>query len=247
MSASALLPAPALARGVEILRLLEREPERTLEGIAAHLPYPKPSIFRLLQTLAQIGLVEKTPEARYRALQVLRPAGVARRDLAQALEEVMEGLVGETGCTVEWFESTQEGMLLRRQRHPAQEVRVVARPGFLRVWNDEADAVALLGLAFAPEAPEPGAMGAYRADGVKGPLSARQVRGRVAAARTAQAASDPAFNTNGIRRSAAAVFCPDWAGVLAAACPYRFGSPPAPSSLEIPLRTAAGRLRRMLC
>lgn len=61
--------------------------------------------------------MERTPEARYRALQVLRPAGVARRDLAQALGEVMEDLVRETGCTMEWFDAAPECMILRRQVH----------------------------------------------------------------------------------------------------------------------------------
>jgi DNA-binding IclR family transcriptional regulator len=246
MNTTASWAAPALGRGVEILRYLDRESDSPLERIAAALPYPKPSIFRLLQTLAGLGLVEKTPEARYRALQVLRPAGVARRDLAQALGEVMEDLVRETGCTVEWFEAAPEGMILRRQVHPPHEVRVVARPGFVRAWTGELDAVALLGLAFAPGAPVPGPMRAYRRNGVLAPLPVREARARVAEARARGCASDPAFNAHGIRRSAAPVLVPGSSGVLAAAAAYQFGSTPSPAAIETPLRAAAQQLPRML-
>lgn len=246
MNAAASWSAPALGRGVEILRYLDREPDSPLERIAAALPYPKPSIFRLLQTLAGLGLVEKTPAARYRALQVLRPAAVARRDLTQALGGLMEDLVRETGCTVEWFEAAPEGMILRRQVHPPHEVRVVARPGFVRAWNGELDAVAQLGLAFAPQAPAPGPMQAYRRNGVTAALPVREVRARVAVARTRGCASDPAFNTHGIRRSAVAVRLPEWAGVLAAATAYQFRTTPSSSSIETPLLAAAQQLPRML-
>jgi DNA-binding IclR family transcriptional regulator len=237
-------PAPALARGVEVLRLLDRNPDSTLEQIAAHLPYPKPSIFRILQTLSSCELVEKSPELRYRALQVFRPVRTSRVAFAQRLDEVMADLVAETGSTVEWFESTVEGMVLRRQLHPRKEVRVHARPGYVWPWNKELDSVAQIGFAFSAQAPKPGALEAYVKNGIMGPLSAQEIRDRIRRTLQRGTATDPAYNVNGIRRSAAAVFCPEWCGVLAIARAYHFGKGSvSPSSLEKRLREISEELR----
>jgi hypothetical protein len=116
---------------------------------------------------------------------------------------------------------------------------VVARPGFARAWTGELDAVALLGLAFAPGAPVPGPMRAYRRNGVLAPLPVSEARAR-------GCASDPAFNAHGIRRSAAPVLVPGSSGVLAAAAAYQFGSTPSPAAIETPLRAVAQQLPRML-
>lgn len=240
------VPAPALARGIEVLRLLDRKAELTLEQVAGFLPaYPKPSIFRILQTLAASGLVEKSPELRYRALQVLRPARTSRPDFAQRLAEIMTDLVEETGCTVEWFESTEEGMALRRQIHPRTEVRVHARPGFVRTWNSELDSVALMGYAFSPQAPQPADLGAYVKNGILGKPTSKEIRERITRARQKRSATDPAFNRNGVRRSSAGVFCPEWCGVLTLAQAYLFGGRTAvPAALEKRLRDAAEVLQQ---
>lgn len=225
------------------MRLLERKAESTLEQLSSQLPYPKPSIFRLLQTLAASGLVEKTPGLRYRALQVLRPVRSSRPDFDQRLEEVMADLVEATSCTVEWFEGTEEGMALRRQRHPRKEVRVHARPGFVRHWNSELDSVLLVGFAFSPLAPVVGAMTGYCKNGVVEKLSPKEARERIKRARLKRSASDGAYNRNGIRRSAAGVFSPEWCGVLTVAQAYQFGEKAlAAVALEKQIRDMAARL-----
>jgi len=237
-------PAPALARGVEVLRLLDRKPDITLEQIAGHLPFPKPSIFRILQTLSACELVEKSLDLRYRPLQVFRPVRTSRLAFAQRLDEVMADLVAETGSTVEWFESTEEGMVLRRQVHPRKEVRVHARPGYVWAWNQELDSVAQIGFAFSAHAPKPGPLQAYVKNGIMGSLSSQEIRDRIGRTLQRGTATDPAYNVNGIRRSAAAVFCPEWCGVLAVARAYHFGKgTTSPSSLEKRLREISEALR----
>lgn len=237
--------APALVRGVEILRWLEAAPGSALDRIARELPYPKPSIHRLLGTLAALGLVEKMPGARYRALQVLRSGTGGGQALVELLEGEMAGLVRRTGCTVEYYEGGREGMVLRRQSHPEGEIRVVARPGFVRPWLDELDAVATLALAGAPGAPRLKSMRGYVADGVCERLPWRVVRARVAEARRRGLATDPAYNENGVRRTAAVVFAPGWAGILAVAVPFRFAATPAPAVVEAALMEAVARIRRV--
>lgn len=62
-------PAPALGRGIAILRHLEREGSCSLEQLARHFRWPKASLLRLTESLRQAGVVVRDPlSKRYRAL-----------------------------------------------------------------------------------------------------------------------------------------------------------------------------------
>lgn len=228
--------APALNRGLAALSLLgEEEKPLSLETLASRLCLPKASLFRLLDTLQNLGLVRKTPDKCYEALWALRPRGDRRLAYRNTIERHLPDLCASTGCTVEWYEPAVEGMVLTLQSHPDSELRVQARPGFVRRWNEEFEAVARLGHALAPQAPELSAPGAYVANGTFRPLGHTAARRLLAEARARRQAEDEFFNSNGVRRCAAAVFSqPEDAflGVLALAEVCHFSNrPPARSFL----------------
>jgi DNA-binding IclR family transcriptional regulator len=94
----------SLDRALEILKLLGSEPEMRVTDLARRLEVHKSTVFRLLATLQEHGLVEQNPTTeRYRlgyGLVRLAGAVVAELDLARASRPVLEELAVRTGETV---------------------------------------------------------------------------------------------------------------------------------------------------
>lgn len=226
--------APALTRGLAVLRLLEDGAVRSLEEVARKLRLPKASALRLLRVLEREELVGRGADKRYGARWALRPL-----DAEQAWLERVHGTLPKlarlTGCTAEWYEPSAGGMVLRQHADPLEaEVRVQVRPGFLRAWGSELEAVAKLGYAFAEIAPPPvKGLTHYPTNGEQARLPLPQSRRLIQQAKASAQAADAHFNSNGIRRVATAVIADDGAfrGVLAVAEPFHFNSPPQPTAL----------------
>jgi len=220
-------PVPGLARGLELLRHLATGAPRTLQELAAATGYPKASTLRMLETLRQAGVVRREEETRrYRATARLLPLPEVARGFPEELAETLSALAGRSGFTAEWWEPTAEGMkLASRAEPPGGEVAVKARPGFLRRWQGELDAVACLGQAFAAGAPAPAAeLWNYAAAGQRRRLTPKAIREAVRRAHATESAADAAWNSNGIRRLAAAcrpATGPTLRGVLSLALTFR--------------------------
>lgn len=231
-------PAPALSRGLEILRTLSGEAPLSLEELTGRLKYPKASAFRLLATLQNLGLVRRREDRRYEPLWTLRPLHAPAADRRQRLLDRLPALAAELKATVEWYEPSAAGMVLMRQEVSEGELRVQARPGFLRAWDGEADATMMLGHAFYPEAPSlPARLPAYIADGAWSSISRREVKKRIDAAAAAGVAVDAFFNENSVRRTAASVMAGEaFLGVLGVASIYRFHRTQDPAVLSRRLR-----------
>ena len=94
----------SLDRALEILRLLGSEPEMRVTDLARRLEVHKSTVFRLLSTLQEHGLVDQNPTTeKYRlgyGLVRLAGAVVAELDLARASRSVLEQLAFRTGETV---------------------------------------------------------------------------------------------------------------------------------------------------
>jgi len=94
----------SLDRALEILRLLGSEPEMRVTDLARRLEVHKSTVFRLLSTLQEHGLVEQNPTTeKYRlgyGLVRLAGAVVAELDLARASRSVLQELAARTGETV---------------------------------------------------------------------------------------------------------------------------------------------------
>jgi len=222
--AAAETPAPALSRGIAVLRTLALEPVLSLEVLASRLELPKASLYRLLETLQDAGCVRKTADKKYEALWVLKPVSDVHRSFEDCLISQMKRLCRQTGCTVEWYEFSTEGMKMMRQELPDAEVCVKARPGLVFAWGDEFNAAAQVGYAFASGAPVPrGSLGAYRANGVLVKMPLARVKREIRAVRENGFGRDHAFNTMGVRRWAVPVHREKkFSGILVVAESFRF-------------------------
>src|SRR6202521_4313014 len=84
----------SLDRALEILKLLGTEPEMRVTDLARRLEVQKTTVFLLLSTLQEHGLVEQNPSTeKYRlGYGLVRLAGsvVGERDLARASRPVLE-------------------------------------------------------------------------------------------------------------------------------------------------------------
>ncbi|QYY36367.1 helix-turn-helix domain-containing protein [Ruficoccus sp. ZRK36] len=225
--------APALNRGLGILAALAQSAPQSLEALASSLKLPKASVFRLLGALETVGMIRKTAQKTYEPLWSLQPAADARTLLRHRLEPRMAELCASTGCTIEWYEPDAEGMRLILQKNPESELCVKARPGFIRHWGEQIEAVARLGYAFYQKAPEPGSMQLFVKNGESEVLSLKKVTALIEAARRENTAADLPYNDNGVRRFAVAVHDPesgDFLGVLSLAEAYHFTERPGADS-----------------
>lgn len=202
------LSAPALARGIAVLRYLEIEPEASLETITRRLNWPKASLLRILGTLCELGLVARDPGSRRYRLKVrLVAQDPSDRDFASTVQESLDRLAERTGQTAEWYQPAEQGMLLVQRREPPDnEVVIRSGIGFVRKWTGELNAVCLAGYAGCDRSPEPRTdFWAYVRHGVAAKLSAAEVKERIARVQTQGFAADAAFNDNGVRRMACGV------------------------------------------
>jgi DNA-binding IclR family transcriptional regulator len=243
---SARPAAPALARGIRILRLLEQR-SCSLDAIAREVKMPKSSILRMLDTLIGLGLVARDERTgSYAPLTMLVPvAAGAEKAWQQRLENTLTMLAESTGATAEWYVPGPQGMVLLQQAEPPQgEVRVRARAGFIRTFDGELDAVACLGHAwFTVKEASSGSFWTYDRQGRHRNLGQADVARRIALARECGSALDEHFNTNGVRRLACLIRRGNRPlGVLALAESLRPNSTPRPDQLLLPLQTAVEKL-----
>ncbi|HWL51414.1 MAG TPA: helix-turn-helix domain-containing protein [Chthoniobacteraceae bacterium] len=228
--------APALNRGLALWMLLQEESPLTLEEMTARLSLPKASARRLLESLCRLGLIRRLADKRYEPLWALHSLRAPADRLREALAPRMAALCRESRHTVEWYEPTEEGLVLVLQELPDTEVHVKARPGFLRTWGDELEATITLGHALIPGAPLPKTMERHQENGVRRPLSPGAVASLLDEARQWKTATDNAFNTNGVRRAAVAMMEGErLLGVLALAEVFRFGVATTPQQWLEPL------------
>lgn len=231
---------PALALGILALRTLNDTGPMSLDALSKSVGSAKSSLLRHLRTLEQLGLVEQRSRTEWAAKMML----VANVGLAGEQDRFRTGLMdavsGATGLTVEWYRGVEEGMALRDQRLGGGEIQVMARPGFLRAWGEEVDAVARLGYAFDPAAPQPdGDFWRYSRNGHRREIQTATVARAVRMTRSEGAAADRAFNSNLVRRAALAIhFRGEYLGVLAVAEPFSFQASSSSDALILHIRKA---------
>jgi len=197
--------APALSRGVALLRLLGDGEPRGLEALNRATGIPKSSLLRLLETLESLALVRRGEDRLYRAAARIVPVRGAE-DFSRRVDGALRRLAEDTGYTAEWYVPGEAGLVLIRRAAPADgEVGVLARIGFLREWRGELEAVSALGRAhFRPGGSNAGYW-RYERDGIPGKLSAEGAAEVVAAAAESGCAEDEHWNPHGVRRMAAVV------------------------------------------
>jgi DNA-binding IclR family transcriptional regulator len=211
-------PAPALARGLSVLRLLADVGPLSLDEAAKRTEIPKASALRLLRTLENEGLVARG-DGSYAATARLVPLSGTPQVFDRAVEDALARLASATRRTAEWYVPAREALVLvKRAEPPGAELRVAARVGFQRHWKGELDAVAAVGIAaFRKGRGTFGGHWTYVRDGVRGEMSARSAGERVRRAERDGYVVDRVLNPNGVRRMACAVVGRDGSGVLALA------------------------------
>jgi DNA-binding IclR family transcriptional regulator len=93
-------PAPALGRGIAILRHLDEQGSCSLEQLARHFHWPKASLLRLTESLRRAGVVQRdTTTKRYRSLVqlVTVAAAPAAGEVARAGGEVARAAAASAG------------------------------------------------------------------------------------------------------------------------------------------------------
>jgi DNA-binding IclR family transcriptional regulator len=232
--------APALTRGLALLRLLSRDGALTLDRIARSTGWPKPSLLRLLRTLANDGAAARDPATgRWRA--TLRLAAIENEDL-RLVNRCAQGvarLCREAGHVVEVY-AWEDGrmVMIDRADPPHGEVLVRMRLGGIRDGS-ELDAVSVWGAALGGAA-RPRRIWEWNA-GAKVAIGRSRWDEAVTAARSAGVACDRDPNGNLVRRFAAPVTGDggQLLGVIALACaPMSAPSPHDARLLDLVLSAA---------
>ncbi|WFB36763.1 helix-turn-helix domain-containing protein [Kiritimatiellota bacterium B12222] len=211
-------PAPALARGIQLIEQLAVDGQATLEKLSAKNGWPKSSVLRCLQTLEQLKVVVQDQETlHWRTLQRLQPCDLPTLAPLERARKKLPLLAQQTDeCTELYRYHEGQLQLIDRAEPDTGEMMVVARIGYQRKL-DELDATALMVYAFDPHSVPP-AKGWIWKKGKHKILSPEKRTQRIAAAQKKFFASDDHFNESGIRRFAIPVMhAQTLLGVLAVA------------------------------
>jgi len=194
-------PAPALARGIELLRQLTQDGQQPLEQLAARNTWPKSSVLRCLKTLESLQMAEQDPHSRHwRALAKITPLSSPRTMKLRQLTDQLPGLAESTGHCVELYDVQGEHITLMDRTDPeGSEIVVQARIGSTRELT-ELDATASVVFAFSPIQP-PSSLWHW-ADGQPTPVPEVQIDMIIHRVQEHGMGIDHAFNQHGIRRFA---------------------------------------------
>ncbi len=194
--------APALERGIEILRLFNHQKDYSLDEVASGISAPKASVSRLLNKFVGMGVLEREASSkRFHALQMLVPLNATLSE--SRMVAFLDELSVASSRRAEFYQVSAEGMVLSHlSEAPGSEVSLVAKTGFIRRWGVELEAVTAVAYAFFAEAPalKSGILPAGRSPGVR--LSRNECKQLVESCFVMGGMVDGPYNTNGVRRLA---------------------------------------------
>ena len=200
-------PAPALAKGLQVIQVLQLHDAMILEELAVITAIPKASLLRMLDTLLMLKFIERDATTRkYRTIVRLITDNDNNRDREQLIHDALVELSATTGLTTEWYIPNFEGAVIVDRVEPADRaVKVVAKIGFIRQLTGEFEAVARLAIANRDKF-KPGINNywLYKA-GKKEPLVEQEFKQLLIDASSQGYCIDGEYNNNGIRRMAGAV------------------------------------------
>ncbi len=242
-------PAPALARGLQVLGLLAAQGGMGLDALAQASGIPKASLLRLLNTLTALGYVARDPATKtYTALMRMIPARRFADRLRPELRRRMRELAAATGCTVEWYEPDGESMVLSDRAEPLQtEILLLARVGFRRHLNDELEAVARVALAAGVPCSDTPEYWQYDKRGNHKTIPKRRVAAMLRQAAKELLTMDKGWNSNGVRRYAAGI-CrgEELVGILVLAETFKPGADHGIETNRRALSATADELRTLI-
>lgn len=205
--------APALSRGIALLKLLNEASSLSLEQIAGQTGWPKSSVARLLGVLEKEGLLLRDPSTRhYTAVYDLRRKESTESLLRQLAPQSLQTLAEETKQTAELYlvedaNSQVAEPVLIDQCEPADAVvHVLARVGNRRDLV-ELDATVQIIQAFSKvKLPARGRWVWYQ--GKQRKLPASEQKKLISQALGKRLGLDASINTHGVYRYAVPLFDP---------------------------------------
>jgi DNA-binding IclR family transcriptional regulator len=201
-------PAPALARGLDVLSTLASCDKITLEALASRTSIPKASLLRLLQTLETKKLVCRDDNTRtYAALATILPICEKNKLIETRISDFLLSISKTLSRTVEYYVPSQAYFVIsKRNDCEGSSITVNAKVGFRRELDGEFEAVARIAHAFHNGGEKYNTKLWNYSDGKRRTISRSEYASSVAKARMDFSAYDLEFNTNGVRRSAVPLF-----------------------------------------
>jgi hypothetical protein len=190
-------PAPALVRGLHLLRIIAAGPPVTLEELVRGTAIPRSSLARMLEAMGRSGVLRR--DGRYWSAQVRITASEPQRTV-EDWRPVMAGLVAATGLRIELWRFDDHGSELDDMAEPMDWTRQVFAYRGWRPDRHELLAPVQLWWAHVADVPAPRA---WFMDGCRRSwLPASRVRRLADATRLGREASCLAMNHNRLVRYA---------------------------------------------
>ena len=198
--------APALERGIEIIRLLTERSPLSLEKISTTIKAPKSTVSRLLEVLCQTNIVFRDFRSKnYFLIETLVPAITTISPIQ--IDNILQNLTEETNLTAEWYIPNKHGLLLLNQKDPVNsEISIRVGIGFIRSWFTEIEAVSAIGLAFYKDISLPSKSKRYLNNGTLSEINKTDIKKIIQTVKKENGLLDSVFNINGIRRMAVPIF-----------------------------------------
>jgi hypothetical protein len=194
-------PAPALIRGLHLLRILADGPPAALEDLVRGTAIPRSSLARMLEAMARAGLIRRDEAKCWTAL--VRIAACEPQRWVEGWRPTMAGLVATTGLRAELWRFDAAGAELDDAAVPVGWTRSVFA---YRGWRpDLHELVAPVQLWWGVVAGEPAPRAWYMDGNRRRWLPATRVRRLADAVRLTGRSACLAVNSNGLVRHAVAL------------------------------------------
>ncbi len=216
-------PAPALEKGIRILRRLSENGPQNLEMLSKDIGEPKASVLRYLDTLVSLGMAGRDPVSReYCAKVAILGLDSAGKELSEKVQSLLDALSEKTCRTAEWYVFNGGRMVLTMRSEPENAmIHVKAKVGFVRELDVEFEAVTRIAVSNLRLDMSGRKYQGYR-NGKKKELTESACRKMVEEDARNGFAMDMEYNPNGVRRYAVPVFHDGkFAGVAALAENFR--------------------------
>ncbi len=200
-------PAPALAKGLQVIETLQQHGPMILEELAGATAISKASLLRIVDTLIMLGAVERDAISRkYQATVKLIAVNGIAHDKEQLIHTALVQLSTQTGLTTEWYIQTADGMMIVDRVEPlGKPVKVVANIGYIRHLTGEFEAVARIAIANRADIePDWNQYWNYLKGEIQ-KLYRAEFNQLLTEATAAECVMDDEYNPNGIRRMAVAI------------------------------------------
>lgn len=198
--------APALTRGIALIRQLGKEGQGTLEQLASRGGWPKSSTLRYLQALESSGIARQDPSNKvWHLIEKLTPFESKPNDPLSAWRNRLSDLVQKSGHCAELYSVSEKAVTLEDRADPViNEMQLSANIGYHRELS-ELDSIGLCYFAFSGATLEKDDGSWHWSDGEHTTVRIKFRKEAIATTQREGIARDYDFNINGVRRFAVPV------------------------------------------